>query len=452
MERTTVLYVDDEEPNLELFRLTVGPRFRVLTAASAAEGLALMEREEVGVVLTDQVMPGIRGTEMLARVYELYPNSVRIVVTAYQDVRLLLEAINAGHVSDYVLKPWEPDELRRLLDRAAEQYLRRRTLELMCDERNYLADELRRRYDPDEVVGARAGLRHVMEVIRLAAGSDATVLLRGETGTGKELVARTIHALSARRGRTMVKVDCGALAPGVLESELFGHERGAFTGATRTRRGRFELADGGVLFLDEVGNLPLELQPKLLRVLQDREVERVGADRTIHVDVRVIAAANQDLERLVASGEFRRDLFYRLNVVPIVLPPLRDRLEDLEELVAHFLRKHGGWRGERLRVTDSALEALRAHPWPGNVRELENVVERALLLARGERLEAEDFALPRQAAPAGRAELRRSIAERERDELAAALTEARGNVCEAARALGLARSTLRSRLRRLGLL
>jgi DNA-binding NtrC family response regulator len=448
-----VLYVDDDEPNLELFRLAVGRRYPVLTARNAEQGLQILEREDVGVVVTDQVMPGLRGIDFLARVCERYPNSVRIVVTAYQDVHMLLDAINAGHVSDYVLKPWEPAELCKLLDRAAEQVQRRRALEQMCEERDYLVDEIRQRYDPSEVVGAGAGLRQVMDLVRLAAGGDATVLITGETGTGKELVARAIHAQSSRRSRALVKMDCGSLAPGVLESEMFGHEKGAFTGASRTRRGRFELANGGVLFLDEVSNLPRDLQPKLLRVLQDRELERVGGETTIRVDVRIIAASNQELEQLVAEGSFRRDLYYRLNVVPIRLPPLRDRLADLEALVAHFLRKHGGRRAERVRLTQRALDALRGHSWPGNVRELENVLERALLLVPGEVLDAKAFAFPRAGRPTPEGgDVRTLVARRERDRLREVLTESRGNISEAARRLQLSRSTLRGRLRKVGLI
>jgi DNA-binding NtrC family response regulator len=451
MPRVTILYVDDEQPNLDLFQLTFSDDFNVVTVRSAAEALALMDREDVGVVVTDQVMPGMDGVEFLARVFVRHPNSMRIVVTAYQDASLLLGAINAGHVSDYVLKPWEPAALRALLSRAAEQYLRRRALELVIAEREYLADEVRSRYDPQGVVGSTGGLESVMELVRAVAPTSSTVLVTGETGTGKELVARTIHAMSGRRDRTIIKVDCSSLAPSLIESELFGHERGAFTGATSLRRGRFELAQEGTLFLDEIADMPLELQPRLLRVLQDREFERLGSECTIKADARIIAATNADLEQRVDQGAFRRDLYYRLNVVHIELPALRERLDDLEALTAHFLRKHGGWRASRLRVTDRAFARLKAHAWPGNIRELENVVERALLLARGDVLDAEDFALT--AAPRGGAQhsLRGRIREQRQEQLHQALVGAGGNIARAARDLGVSRSTLRSQLKRFGL-
>ena len=447
----TILYVDDDQSNLDLFELTIGSDHRVVTVSSAAEGLAVLGREEVGVIVSDQVMPDTDGVTFLAEAFRRHPNSVRIVVTAYQEVELLLGAINAGHVSDYVLKPWEPRELRELINRASDQYLRRRALEQRVQEREYLAAELRRRYDPAEVVGAGGGLRQVMEVVRAVAPTTSTVLIRGETGTGKELIARTVHALSDRRERMLIKVDCASLAPSLLESELFGHERGAFTNATATHRGRFELADEGTLFLDEVAELPLELQPKLLRVLQDRALERVGGERTIAVDVRVIAATNQDLERRVDEGTFRRDLFYRLHVVPILLPPLRDRVEDLDGLVRHFLAKHGGWRGEQTTVSNAAIELFRSQRWSGNVRELENVIERALLLTKSHQLSASDFVLrptPTAAAPT----LRDEIHDAQRERLRRLMVEADGNIARAARELGVARSTLRSRLVRFGLL
>jgi transcriptional regulator with GAF, ATPase, and Fis domain len=296
-----------------------------------------------------------------------------------------------------------------------------------------------------------------MEVVRAVAPTTSTVLITGETGTGKELVARTIHAMSARRERTIIKVDCSSLAPSLLESELFGHERGAFTGATSLRRGRFELAQEGTLFLDEVADMPLELQPKLLRVLQDRELERLGSETTIRVDVRVIAATNADVEQRVAEGAFRRDLFYRLSVVPIALPPLRERLEDVEALVEHFVVKHGGWRASRLRVTPRAYERLRGHTWPGNIRELENVVERALLLERGDVLDADAFVLPaprprgRTPPRTGAVSLRGQIREEQRDRLRTALVAAGGNIARAARDLGVSRTTLCSQLKRFGL-
>ncbi len=298
--------------------------------------------------------------------------------------------------------------------------------------------------------------------------TTSTVLLRGDTGTGKELVAHAIHINSPRERKPFVRVNCAALSPGVLESELFGHEKGAFTGATARRAGRFELADGGTLFLDEVGDLPMEVQIKLLRVLQEREFERVGGTETLQVDVRVVSATNRDLETLIEESKFREDLYYRLNVFPIVLPPLRDRVEDLRPLVEHFLAKYGARTGKKLSgFSEEALDKLRAYSWPGNVRELENIVERALIVSRGSQVEATDFDFGRRAcsAPAPQApvprlassdgDASRSLGERlreeEKREIVAAVDRSSGNIAGAARMLGINRSTLYYRMRKHGL-
>ncbi len=297
------------------------------------------------------------------------------------------------------------------------------------------------------------------------AQTSSTVLLRGETGTGKEMVARAIHINSARESRPFVRVNCAALAPGVLESELFGHEKGSFTGAVARRLGRFELADGGTLFLDEVGDLPPDVQVKLLRVLQEREFERVGGSETVKVDVRVVSATHRDLERLIADGKFREDLYYRLNVFPITLPPLRERQSDIALLAEHFAQKYAPGSGKPARGLDaSALAALTGYPWPGNVRELENVIERALILARGTDITGSDLEFTRRPAPAaepaaaaaaravdGSRPLAERLHEQERTAIVAAIDVAQGNIAHAARALGINRSTLYYRMRKHGL-
>ncbi|MDI7268841.1 MAG: sigma-54 dependent transcriptional regulator, partial [Myxococcota bacterium] len=391
--RVTILYVDDEPANLEVLPAVLGGEYDVRTAPSGAEALEMLVSGQIAVLVTDQRMPGMSGVQLLAEASARWPEVVPIVITAYRDTDLIIGAIRAGHVHDYIIKPWNLEHLRRTVAGAVEEHLRRRRLADVARDRAALEEDVLRRYDPSRVVGEEGGLRDVMRTVRAVAPSDSTVLLIGETGTGKEMIARAIHSLSPRRHRAPVKVDCASLAPTLVESELFGHRRGAFTGAMHDRAGRFELADGGTIFLDEVDDLSPEMQGKLLQVLQDRVVQRLGGDGPIAVDVRVIAAARRDLRAVVAAGGFREDLYYRLCVVPIVLPPLRARLDDIPALVRHFLEKHGRSL-MRYEVDEAALAALRAYRWPGNVREMENLIERTLVLGAGPRLSAADLALP----------------------------------------------------------
>ncbi len=343
----------------------------------------------------------------------------------------------------------------------------------------YLNNEIHGAFDFGQIIGASTALRDVLENIEQVAPTASTVLLRGETGTGKELVAHAIHINSPREDKPFVRVNCASLAQGVLESELFGHEKGAFTGAIHQRAGRFELADGGTLFLDEVGDLPMDVQIKLLRTLQEREFERVGGSETIHVDVRVVSATNRNLEEMIEKGEFREDLYYRLNVFPIKLPPLRDRHGDLPALVNHFIAKFGASSGKTVTgVTGDAMEKLRSYAWPGNVRELENIIERAMILVKGENLEADHFAFSRlgnasassqnassqgassqgasssgrdvQATDAARP-LGVRLQDEEKREIIAAVDQSGSNIAGAARILGINRSTLYYRMRKLGL-
>jgi Nif-specific regulatory protein len=389
---------------------------------------------------------------------------------------VLIESINLGHVYRYITKPWDAKEVKGILTQAIERFHLRRENALLSDRlkeyAGYLSQEMHGEFSFGQIVGEAAALRGVLTKVEQVAPTHSTVLLRGETGTGKELVAHAIHINSPRESKPFVRVNCAALAPGVLESELFGHEKGAFTGAVARRAGRFELADGGSLFLDEVGELPMEVQVKLLRVLQEREFERVGGSETIRVDVRVISATHRDLEALIAEGKFREDLYYRLNVFPIVLPPLRDRLEDLPKLVEHFVAKFNRTTGKQVRGFDpSAIGALTAYSWPGNVRELENVVERAIIVARSADVTASDLdfgqraqrmqaagttpqGAPAQLAPAtgsGPKPLQARLQEQEKNEIVAAIERERGSIAGAARALGINRSTLYYRLRKHGL-
>jgi two-component system, NtrC family, response regulator AtoC len=478
VKRYPILVVDDEQDNLDAFRFNFKKAFDILTATSGAEALGILADKDVAVVVTDQRMPKMTGVELLREVRERQPDAVGIILTAFTDVDVLVEAINLGQVYRYITKPWDAKEVRGVLQYALERFhLQRENKRLaaqLAEYTGYLNQQLHGEFDFGNIIGESAALRDVLAKVEQVAPTSSTVLLRGETGTGKELVAHAIHINSPREEKPFVRVNCAALAPGVLESELFGHEKGSFTGAMERRRGRFELADGGTLFLDEVGDLPMEVQIKLLRTLQERELERVGGNETIKVDVRVVSATNRNLEKMIEDGEFREDLYYRLNVFPIHLPPLRDRLEDLPVLAHHFVSKFARQMGVApSAATTDALARLREYNWPGNVRELENIIERAMILAKGTPLAATHLDFGRRAntqsggvpmatsAPASQplaqvqTEDGKSLAERlldsERKEIVAAVDKSRGNIASAARMLGINRSTLYYRLRKHGL-
>ncbi|HEX8703679.1 MAG TPA: sigma-54 dependent transcriptional regulator [Myxococcaceae bacterium] len=448
-----LLYVDDEPSNLELFRLHYEEGFAVRTASSAQEALGLLERERIGLILTDERMPGMSGIELLGRVAERWPDTVRVIVSAYADADRLLRAINRGHAHEYVLKPWDAEELRACIERGLAMVERRRELASRAELAEALERDVREQHQPEQVVGSQGGMEATVRAAKRAAQSDATVLILGETGTGKEVLARYVHEHSARARAPFVRVNCAALAEGVLESELFGHEQGAFTGAVRTRRGRFELAQGGTLFLDEVGDMSPKLQVSLLRVLQEREFERVGGNQTLTVDVRVIAATHRDLAQRVREERFREDLYYRLNVLPLRVPPLRERVGDLGALLSHFIARHSP-PGAHPRVAPDVVPTLAQYRWPGNVRELENLVQRALVLAQGNELTVEDFCLqfsPAQEVAAGGG-VREQVRQTEQEQLRQLLVSHGGNCASAARALGVPRTTLVSRARKYGLL
>ena len=418
------------------------------TCASAAEALAAMDRRRADVVVTDWKMPEMDGIELLRRLRERDPALPVILVTAFASVASAVAAMREG-AFDYVTKPFDNDELRTLVARA----LALRRLER---ENRYLRQEVEGRYAPGTVVAESARGRALLELVRRVAPSRSTVLIEGESGTGKELVARLLHYWSERVGRPFVAVNCKAFAEGVLESELFGHERGAFTGATASRAGCFQRASGGTLFLDEIGEIGADFQAKLLRVLQDGEVLPVGAARPVAVDVRVVAATNRALRDEVAAGRFREDLFFRLNVIPIQLAPLRERREDVLPLARHFLERHAREAGRRLTFAPEAERALAAHEWPGNVRELENAVERAVVLARGDAITPEDLLLEagmaaRESMPAAAGSLQDALDHAAGERIRSALEAAGGQRNEAARALGIDRTTLYRMMKRLGI-
>jgi len=441
-----ILIIDDDQSLLESYTVLLEDEFQVSTAESGERGLELLRHEDVHLILLDVRLPDISGIEVLRRIKVLDENVDVIMITAVKDVRVAVEAIKLG-AYDYLEKPFEIDEILALLRRTLEhQTLLREVL--------YLRD-LRAEVDRCFVVGRSPKMRQIYDLIVRVADTNATVLINGESGVGKELIARAIHQQSQRRLNPFVAVNCAAISEHLVESELFGHERGAFTGAIEMHRGKFELAHTGTLFLDEVGSLRLDLQAKLLRVLQEREFERVGGGKTIRTDVRIVAASNQDLKQMAADRLFRDDLFYRLNVIPVHVPPLRDRREDIPLLINHFLMKYNKDFGRQVQgVTAEALALLTHYHWPGNVRELENVIERLVVLSRHRILDLEDMPLDLQSVQgqlahdlfATGADLRQAKAEFERHYIVQTLERHGWNQTEAAKRLGIHRNTLLTKM------
>ena len=471
-----ILIIDDHDSMREGLELLLRRRgHRVLAASGGQEGLDTLAEDGADLVITDLKMAKVDGIEVLRKVKETSPETEVLVITAFGTIEKAVEAMKLG-AADFLSKPFSSEEFavkveRLVNERAARKELEKENMRLRV-ENAYLKQEVEPRYG--EIVGDSPAMEKVFRWIERVARSDSTVMVYGESGTGKELVARAIHAGSPRRDGPFIRVNCGALTDSLLDSELFGHEKGAFTGAEKRRRGRFELAHGGTLFLDEIATISQATQVRLLRVLQERELERVGGEETIPVDVRIIAATNTPAEALVGEEGFREDLFYRLHVVPIVLPPLRERTEDIDLLVQHFVQKlRTRTNAVVTDVSESALEILRRHDWPGNVRELENVLERALVLADGEVLEGADLpplstngrvppALNRSGAtpamadgdaeiPDGGIDLTREVEGLEEQLLRRALDRAGGVKAEAARLLGLKASALYYKLEKYGI-
>jgi two-component system response regulator AtoC len=392
----SILVVDDDPAMRHLLSVILTDHgWEARAVASAAEALREVEARDLDLVLTDVRMPGMDGLALLREIQRLRPELTVIVMSAYGAQDAALEAMKAG-AYDYVSKPFRKDEVVLVLRKAEER-------ERLARENRRLRTELAGGWGPGNLVGPSAAMQEVVRQIRKVAPQKTTVLVQGESGTGKELVARALHELSPRAALPFVAVNCGAIPSELIESELFGHVRGAFTDATRTRKGLAEEADGGTLFLDEIGELPLGLQVKLLRFLEDEEVRPLGDVRARKVDVRVVAATGRDLRRAIAAGQFREDLFYRLDVVAVRIPPLRERPDDIPALAAHFLARHARLRPELggMSLSEDALEALRAHRWPGNVRELEHALERAVVLADGPEVREQDLPETVRAAPAG---------------------------------------------------
>ena len=448
-----ILVVDDEKALvLALSGLLSREGYEVETAYSGPEAIARIEPGAFHVVVTDLSLGGTSGMDVLEHARKVDPDLSVILITAYGSEKIAVEAMKRG-AADYIPKPFDNDEIRVVVRRILE------TATLRRDHRRLL-DQVRESVGFENFVGRSRAMQDVYSTIDKVADTDVTVLVRGPSGTGKELVANAVHYRSPRRNRALVKMNCAALSQELVESELFGHEKGAFTGAVARREGKFEAADGGTLFLDEVGDMPLDTQAKLLRALQEREFARVGGNRPVRVDVRVIAATNQDLESAVAEGRFREDLYYRLKVVEISLPALSERREDIPLLVDHFLAEAAERFGRPVRLLSAgALRAAMEHPWRGNVRELRSALERALLLSTGPEIEADDLmGLPiaeRSARGTSATNFRDAkeevVREFESRFLADALRESGGNITRAAERIGMHRQSFQQKMRELGL-
>src|SRR5277367_1827718 len=441
--RPTILVIEDEEKYRRVIglHLSAAP-FDVKAVGTAEEGLKLAG--DVDLILTDLKLPGMDGLEFLAKLNSQNTHAPVIVMSAFGTVENAVEAMKKGAV-DFLPKPFSLDHLTVVVAKALE-------LRKLRDENRDLREALGQKYQFENIIGRSPAMQEIFATVERVAGTRATVLLAGESGVGKGMIARAIHQHSPRKDRPFVKIDCTSIPENLMESELFGYEKGAFTGANVSKAGKFEAADTGTVFLDEIGDVPPAIQVKLLRVLQEREFERLGSNKTMHTDVRVVAATNVDLRAALEQGTFREDLYYRLNVVPLDIPPLRERKEDIPYLVDHFAKKFSGEIGE------SALERLVGYHWPGNVRELENVIERSVLLARGPRVEAEDIRIDTASSRRSPAAATDhflpegvSLDEYEQSIIREALKRANGNKSQAARLLGLTRNALRYRLTQMGI-
>jgi len=471
--RYTLLVVDDEEGVRESLELTFQDDYVVRTAGSGPDALEILDREPVAVIIADQRMPGMDGARFLERALEVRPEAIRILLTGFSDIDAVVHAVNAGRIHRYITKPWEPDDLRLAVKQAIDNYQLAHEKAQLADalkeaherlrrENLYLRGEVERRYAFEEILGESDAMQRLFEVLEKVADTDATVLLTGETGTGKDLVAHAVHYAGARKKRRFVAQNCGALPETLLESELFGHKRGAFTGAHADKKGLFEIADGGTIFLDEIGETTPGMQVRLLRVLQDGEIRPLGTADTRKVDVRIIAATNRDLRKDVEGGRFREDLYYRLRVVEIHLPPLRERRSDIPLLAHHFLDQANKKMGRSIQgFTNDAMDRLVACEWTGNVRQLANEIERAVALSGGaERIGADALSEDLRGPPAspgpapgfatGDHDLNRAVDELKRHMIRAAVEET-GSKSKAAERLGIPRQSLQKMMKRLGL-
>ncbi len=437
-EETGILIVDDE-PSVRdsLYQWFKVDGYRVDTAEDAATALKKLQETPWDIILLDIKMPGMDGIELQNRIKQIDRNIVTIIITAYATVDTAIQALKDG-AFDYVTKPIDPDDLSRLIRNAVEK---RRLVTENIQLRQQIEDLLL----PDEVVGESPAIKKVMEMVDTVAKTDSTVMILGESGTGKELIARAIHSRSSRKYFPIITINCGAYPEGLLESELFGHEKGSFTGAIYRRKGKLEMADKGTLFLDEIGNISEKMQMDLLRVIETKKFTRLGGDKTIDCDFRVISATNKDLEKAVQEGGFREDLYYRLNVFSILLPPLRKRRSDIPLIARYFLTKYA--QSMNKNVTDfapRAMEMFASYDWPGNIREVRNVVERAMVVSKGNQIQAEDlsFPFPSLSDPSGW----ESLDDVEKDHIVKILNKTKGNIAQAADILKISRLTLYNKI------
>lgn len=454
MKRHGLLIVDDEKEILRSLTLTFADDYAVFTASSGAEALEILEKQEIALVIADQRMPVMTGAELLERVFQINSNIIRIILTGYTDTASLIQAINKGHIYQYITKPWERQDLRITVKRAVESYelaLENKRLlrelqaanERLKDENIFLRSEVRKEWQCVDIIGQSPVMQKVFSLVNRVLDNSATVLLTGETGTGKTLLACYIHHHGPRRDKLFIEQNCGTLPEMLLESELFGHKRGAFTGAIQDRKGLFEVADGGTLLLDEICEMSPVLQVKLLQVLQEGRFRRVGENEFRQTDVRIIAATNKDLPTEVQNGRFRADLFYRVNVFPIHIPPLRERVSDIRLLAEYCLNKYRRKLNNQVTgFSEDALRSLCDYDYPGNVRELENLIERALILSAGPQIEAGEWLPMLTMHPGSMTRLERL----ERAEIERLLECHQGNLTRIARELGISRTTLWRRL------
>ncbi|RKY90695.1 MAG: two-component system response regulator [Ignavibacteriae bacterium] len=445
-KRKKILIVDDDLSHRLMLKATLNEKnYELFEAEDGADAIKLVEQEFYDLILLDLKMKNIDGITALKEIKRISPAIPVLIMTAYSSVNSAVEALKLG-AADYLIKPLDMEVVCHAIAKTLDY------LQLLTENKS-LRERIGRDFDSSSIIGKSKKMKEVFEVISLAAPSDATILILGESGTGKELIANAIHQNSNRKDKPFIKVNCAALPENLLESELFGHEKGAFTGAVNRRQGRFELADGGTLFLDEIGDMTLSTQAKILRVLQEGEFERVGGEKTIRVNVRIIAATNKDLELEVEDGNFRKDLFFRLSVVPIVLPALRQRKEDIPELAEHFLNKYAEKNNRLIRgFTPDAIDQLMRYSWSGNIRELENVVERTVIMSRGELITSDvlpsslkitDTDSDDQGAEvfAGR-----PIKEVEKELIIKTLERTDNNITRAAELLGISRRTLHNKI------
>lgn len=445
-EPANILIIDDEESIRDSMSQVLHKEgYKVKAAVEGKEGLRLFSNETFQVVFLDLKLPGIRGMDILSRIKEASPETPVIVITGYASIESAVEAMKRG-AFDYMVKPFTPEELRVITKRALDS-------RKILYENIYLRRELEAKIEFEMVVGKSKAMNKVLDIVRRVSPTESTILITGESGTGKELIAREIHRHSLRRDAPLVVVDCGALVETLFESELFGHVKGSFTGAHETKHGRFEVADGGTIFFDEISSIGLNIQAKLLRVIQEREVNRIGSSKPIKVDVRILAATNENLADSVRKGKFREDLFYRLSVVPIHLPPLRERKEDIPLLVEHFLHKYNKKAKKNVEnVSPRAVKALTEYDWPGNIRELENTIERAIVLSKGNDIELEDLMYHGISASSGMLNpvggKYKTLEEMEKEYIRAVLRAQFGNKTRAADLLGIDRKTLWAKIKK----